>query len=374
MFLLALLQNNLNIYAEKAKPMKILITAPSLDESQNVSGISTIVRQIIGHSRLAYRHFTAGRKDGEKAGAFWLIKQAALPLRFYLRIIREKPDAVHINTALTGLSIWRDAALMRAAKLAGRPAVLSIHGGKFLMNPFTGARLERVTEKMLRRAKVVVVYSDYEKEAVLKRWKDLDVRVLPNAIPFAEVPQIERNNAEPVLVFFGRFHESKGLHETIEACRILKSEGYDFRFNAYGEGPEREFFLAGMREALGDKFHYGGIIAGSEKWQRLAEGDIFVLPSRYGEGLPMAMLEAMAVGCVVVVADVSSVASVIDEGVNGYMVEPKNTAQLVSKLKSLLENKTGWKTVQEKAIATVREKFAIEDYIKKLEEIYQSAV
>jgi glycosyltransferase involved in cell wall biosynthesis len=351
--------------------MKILITAPSLDESQNVSGISTIVRQIIGHSVFAYRHFTAGRKDNEKAGAVWLAKQAFLPLRFFAHILKEKPDAVHINTALTDLSIWRDAALTRAAKFAGRPVVLSIHGGKFLMNKFTSPRLERVTEKMLRRAKVVVVYSDHEKKAVVKRWKDLDVRVLPNAIPFAEVPQVARENAEPVLIFFGRFHESKGLHETIEACRILKNEGYDFRFNAYGEGPEREFFLSGMREALGDRFHYGGIIAGREKWQRLAGADIFVLPSRYGEGLPMAMLEAMAVGCVVVVADVSSVASVIDEGVNGYMIEPKNTAQLVSKLKSLLENRTGWKTVQKNAAATIKEKFAIEDYIKKLEEIYK---
>jgi len=354
--------------------MKILITAPSLDESQNVSGISTIVRQIIEHGSFAYSHFTAGRRDGEKAGAVWLAKQALLPFKFYLRIVKEKPGAVHINTALTDLSIWRDSALATAAKLSGRPIVLSVHGGKFLMNPFTNARLERVTEKMLRQASVVIVYSEYEKAAVLKRWPDLNVQVLANAIPFAEVPYFGRGNEEPVLVFFGRFHESKGLHETIEACRILKNEGCEFSFNAYGEGPEREFFLDGMREALGDKFYYGGIIAGREKWQRLAEADIFVLPSRYGEGLPMAMLEAMAVGCVVVVADVSSVASVIDEGINGYMVEPQNTPQLVSKLKGLLENRAGWKTVQENAVATIKEKFAIEDYMEKLESIYTQII
>ncbi len=358
--------------------MKILITAPSLDESQNVSGISTIVRQIIEHGSFDYRHFAAGRKDGEKANAVWLVKQAVMPLRFFWRCLREKPGAVHINTALTDLSIWRDAALTLAAKMAGRPVVLSVHGGKYLWNDFANARTLRVTGKMLRRAGVVVVYSELEKEAVLKRWHnlgpDLKVEVLANAIPFAEVPIVERNNTEPVLVFFGRFHESKGLRETIEAARILNDEGYGFRFNAYGEGPEREFFLSGMRGALGDKFHYGGIIAGKEKWRRLAEADIFVLPSRYGEGLPMAMLEAMAVGCVVVVADVSSVASVIEEGKNGYMVEPKNTAQLVEKLKFLLENRAAWKAVQETAVATIKEKFAIEDYMKKLEDIYKSIV
>jgi glycosyltransferase involved in cell wall biosynthesis len=351
--------------------MKILITAPSLDESQNVSGISTIVRQIIGHGSFEYHHFAAGRKDGEKAGAIWLSKQVVMPLRFFWRCLAEKSDAVHINTALTDLSIWRDAALTQAARLVGRPVVLSIHGGKYLMNPFTDRRLERVTEKMLHRASAVVVYSDYEKEAVLKRWPDLDIKVLPNAIPFAEVPEVARDNKKPVLVFFGRFHESKGLHETIEAARILKDEGYEFQFNAYGEGPEREFFLGGMRNVLGESFHYGGIVAGVEKWRKLAKADIFVLPSRYGEGLPMAMLEAMAVGCVVVVANVSSVASVIDEGKNGYMVEPKNTAQLVEKIKFLLENKAAWKSVQENAVVTIKEKFTIEEYIKALENIYR---
>jgi glycosyltransferase involved in cell wall biosynthesis len=356
--------------------MKILITAPSLDESQNVSGISTIVRQIIDHGSFEYVHFAAGRRDGEKAGAIWLIKQAILPLRFFWRCLTVKPGAAHINTALTDLSIWRDAALVLAAKLAGRKVVLSIHGGKYLMNPFTGARVEKVTGRMLRRASVVVVYSDLEKTEVLKRWPDLKVEVLANAIPFADVPssdRAKRDNAKPVLIFFGRFHESKGLHEVIDAARILNDEGYDFQFNAYGEGAEKEFFLSGMRAGLGGKFHYGGIIAGKEKWRRLAEADIFVLPSRYGEGLPMAMLEAMAVGCVVVVADVASVAAVVTDGENGYVVEPKNLDQLVSKLKMLLDNKAGWKPVQEKAVATVKERFAIADYIEKLERIYQKS-
>jgi glycosyltransferase involved in cell wall biosynthesis len=352
--------------------MKILITAPSLGENRNVSGISTIVRQIIEHSRLEYRHFAAGRKDREKANAIWLGKQAALPVRFFWRCLTEKPDVVHINTALTDLSIWRDASLTAAAKMAGRKVVLSIHGGKYLMNPFTSARLERVTSKMLHRAGVVVVYSELEKEEILKRWPDLEVKVLPNAIPFADVPRANRQNEIPVLVFFGRFHESKGLHETIEAARILKNEGYIFNFKAYGDGPEREFFLDGMREALGENFYYGGVIAGKEKWQRLAEADIFVLPSRYGEGLPMAMLEAMAVGCVVVVADVASVTAVVTDGQNGYVVEPKNTAQLAEKLKMLLDNRDSWNPVRENAIATVKEKFAIEDYIETLEDIYSS--
>ena len=51
--------------------MKILITAPSLDENENVSGISTLVRNIIKYDRNEFFHFEAGRKDGEATGEGW---------------------------------------------------------------------------------------------------------------------------------------------------------------------------------------------------------------------------------------------------------------------------------------------------------------
>ncbi len=58
--------------------MKVLITAPSLEESENVSGISSVVRQIIANADADFFHFTAGRKDGEKAGIGWVSKQVVL--------------------------------------------------------------------------------------------------------------------------------------------------------------------------------------------------------------------------------------------------------------------------------------------------------
>ena len=351
--------------------MKIVITAPSLDEHRNVSGISTIVRQIIEHSGFRYAHFTAGREDGEKAGAVWLMKQATLPVRFFANVLKEKADLVHINTALTDLSIWRDAALMRAAKFTGRPVVLAIHGGKFLMNEFEGPRLEHITENMLRRAKVIIVFSELEKQEVERRWGGLDIKVLPNAIPFPDRMNTVRNNPKPVIIFFGRLHESKGLDEIVKACRALREAGVDFQFNCFGDGPMKDVFLGQMREVLDDRFHYGGVVTSGEKWQHFAEADIFLLPSIYGEGLPMAILEAMAAGCVVIASEMASVASVIDDGVNGYLVEPQNTERLIGRLKTVIANRSEWNPVQEAAVATVREKFAISDYIKKLESIYK---
>jgi glycosyltransferase involved in cell wall biosynthesis len=353
--------------------MKIVITAPSLDEHKNVSGISTIVRQVIEHSPHRFSHFKAGREDREPAGVAWVAKQASLPFRFFGRILIERADLVHINTALTDLSIWRDAALSRAAKLAGRPIILALHGGKYLVSEFPSARLAGVTANMLDTAKIVIVYSELEKREIERRWKGLDIRVLPNAVPLRGEQAAKPDNPVPVIIFFGRLHESKGLDEIVKACSALKHDRFDFRFNCFGDGPMKDVFLSRMKEVLGERFFYGGVVTSAEKYLELDKADIFLLPSIYGEGLPMAILEAMAAGCVVVASEMASVAAVIDDGVNGYLVEPGNTDQLITRLKMLLNSRGEWKPVREAAIETVRERFAIADYIARLENIYRSA-
>lgn len=352
--------------------MKILITAPSLDETRNVSGISTIVRQIIEHGRGEFYHFTAGREDGERSGPKWMLKQAILPASFALKTITLRPDVVHINTALTDRSILRDAGLVTTAKLAGRKVVVAVHGGKYLIEDFESKSLEGIAGKMLAKANSVIVYSDFEKGHIARRWPSINIETLANAIPLENAFLRDRNNRVPVVVFFGRMHESKGLHELIEACRSLIANGFKFEFRAYGEGPIREYFVSEMETALGDRFHYGGVISGDEKWRVLGEADIFVLPSRYGEGLPMAMLEAMATGCIVIVGDVASVSTVISDGTNGYLVTPYDAPGLASKMKVVLDDKLEWATIRENAVATVINKFEITAYIDKLEKIYES--
>jgi glycosyltransferase involved in cell wall biosynthesis len=350
--------------------MKVLITAPSLDETENVSGISSVVKQIIEHADAEFFHFTVGRKDGENAGIGWILKQFFLVPQFLREIRNKKFDLVHINATLTPLSILRDAALVKTARFANVPVLLHIHGGKYLVEDFDSNLLSKLTEKMFHWSKIVVVLSKLEKDFVEKRWKNLDVKILENAVSLENVKTRKEETVEKTIIFLGRLHESKGLHEIIETCRILKNEGFEFRFRAFGAGDLKDFFVAEMSKILGEKFFYGGIISGAKKWQALATSDIFLLPSRYGEGLPVAMLEAMAAGNVVVVSEMASIGEVIKDGVNGFSVEPRNVSQIVEKLKLLLSDKTDWVLLRKNAKITIEEKFDLKDYIKKLEKIY----
>ena len=319
--------------------MKVLITAPSLDERKNVSGISTLVREIIKTDENDFTHFVAGRRDGEKKGITWIAKQLSLPSRFRQTIKRDKPDVIHINTALVPLSILRDAALVSAAKRARVPTILHLHGGRFLVEDFSNKPLERIAVKMLKATDKIIVLSEIEKENLTRRFENLRIEVLPNAVSLENDLEVKKSGESKTIIFLGRLHESKGLHEIIEACKILKKENLDFNFRCFGAGTERDFFVGEMEKISGENFFYGGVIAGEEKRNELSKADIFLLPSRYGEGLPIAMLEAMAARCVPVVADVASVRAVIKNGENGFLVEPYNAAQTADVLKNLLSGK-----------------------------------
>lgn len=354
--------------------MKVIITAPSLNEDENVSGISTLVRNLIGKRAAKYVYFEAGRKDGEAANARWITRQTSLPLRFFSSLLAEKPDLVHLNTAFIPLAILRDTSLAGVARLAGVPVLLHVHGGPFVAGEIGNSALRFAARKMLRMATAVVVFSRREAESLSERFPGTAAIVLPNAVPIDRALEVERpSGGEKTFIFFGRLHESKGTRHIIEACRALKDQGFGFKFVCYGAGPEKELFLSSMSAILGDQFSYRGVAKGAEKWKAFSAADIFFLPSR-DEGLPLALLEAMAAGCVPVMSESGAVADVIEDGRNGFLIDAENTTQTVGRLKFLLsEGSVGWSDLRKNARDTVREKFDFAEYIQRLNKIYEQA-
>ena len=353
--------------------MKVLITAPSLDENENVSGISTLVRNIIKYNRNEFVHFEAGRKDGEAADVSWFARQTALPFSFFGQIQKHKPDVVHLNTAFIPLAILRDAALAAAAKVAGRPVFLHIHGGPFVVEEFTNPALKLAAEKLVQMSTVAVVFSDNEATVVRRRFPKANIKVLPNAVPLNEVPKANRRSDGKTFIFFGRLNKSKGLDHIVAACRKLKEQGFKFKYVCFGAGPEMVSFCSKMSAILGEDFDYRGVSKGAEKWEAFLSADIFFQPSR-DEGLPLALLEAMAAGCVPVMSVSGAVADVVDDGRNGFIVEAGNDEQTVGKLKFLLsEGERGRAELREAARQTVRDRFSFDRYIRELDNLYAEA-
>lgn len=354
--------------------MKILITAPSLNEDENVSGISTLVRNIVKYDANRFEHFEAGRKDGEAAGAGWIARQAALPFRFFGRIRSFKPDLVHLNTAFIPLAIMRDAALAASARIAGCPVLLHVHGGPLVAGNFTNPVVRTAAEKLLQLSAAVVVFSDAEAKQIVDRFPGTNIKILPNAVPLPEIPERQSSSPARTIIFFGRLNRSKGLDHIVAACRSLREQGFAFRYVCCGAGPEMISFCSQMSSVLGGDFDYRGVVKGQDKWKVLSEADVFFQPSR-DEGLPIALLEAMAAGCVPVMSASGAVADVIEDGRNGFLIEAGNTQQTVGKLKFLLsEGPAGLRELRENARRTVAERYSFDKYVSALDRLYKELV
>jgi glycosyltransferase involved in cell wall biosynthesis len=121
---------------------------------------------------------------------------------------------------------------------------------------------------------------------------------------------------------------------------------------------------------MGDDFEFAGVVSGETKQSIIDRSDIFLLPSRYGEGLPMALLETMANGLVPVVTDDASMKIVVKPNFNGLRVQKRDPADLAAKLQSLLVDSDLLAQLSREAEKTIRREYSIGSYTSRLEAIY----
>lgn len=145
------------------------------------------------------------------------------------------------------------------------------------------------------------------------------------------------------IISVARLTEKKGLHVAIEACRQLKSRGVRFHYRILGIGPwERRLRTLIEQYQLEDVVEMPGFKPSHEVKAMLDDADIFLLPSVTGadgdmEGIPVALMEAMAVGIPVVSTVHSGIPELIDAGESGWLVPENDAAALADRLQSLGE-------------------------------------
>lgn len=355
--------------------MNILITAPSLNPTKNVSGVSTVVNTIIEHnSSHQYYHYLLGRPDKALSKLVWLGQLLKQILFFPFAIKRNKIDLVHQNLPFDPKGVSREYLINFWCRIMHIPVILHVHGGVFLMNGTNKIIFKKLAQSLFKHSKQVVVLSELEKEALQKHYQFSKAIVLYNSIDASYYANAQKYLPEvkPTLLFLGRIHESKGVDDLIEAFRLLKQK-IDFRFLLCGAGPLKDHFISVCNEILGSDFEYRGIVSGDAKLNIIKETDFFLLPSRYGEGLPMALLETMAAGVVPVVTDDASMKYVVQHKINGIRVNKNDPKDFYEKICSILTQPALYKTLSENASKTITEQYDIKKYVVQLNEIYQLA-
>jgi glycosyltransferase involved in cell wall biosynthesis len=291
------------------------------------------------------------------------------------RIVRrEGYRLIHGHTARTAMI---GAA---AARLAGVPFVYHVHSPTSRNTTRRWSdRINAMVERFsLRRAARLIAVSDSLADEMIRQGIPPErVNVVHNGVPaLYEVPFRRTPRAQWMLGTVALFRPRKGLEVLLDALAILRRQGCSFRLKAVGafESPDYERSILAQAERLGlsETIEWTGFT--SDVTSELLTMDLFVLPSLFGEGLPMVVLEAMAAGVPVVASAVEGVPEAIRNRRDGLLAIPGDADDLAGTLASVIDGHEDWQSLRFSAIKRQGQLFSDESMARGVAEIYRSVL
>lgn len=293
---------------------------------------------------------------------------------FSRRLHRERFDMVHIHSSF-GPSFYRKIPFIYMAAAKKIPIVNHIHGADFdTFYAEASERKKRLVRKVYLKCRKLIALSEEWKECLAGIVPEDRIEVIEN---YCIIPDLKDNteSAECIrLLFLGEIGQRKGCFDIPEILAGAAEKNSGFLYTMAGDGRKEDIELVKNKlqeYGIADKVIFPGWVRGQEKDDLLKESDIFLFPS-YHEGMPMAILEAMAYGKAVISTNVGGIPKLIENGENGYLCEPGNIIKMTEYLLNLMENSEKRKTFGKLAREKVKNSYSMDVHIKKLCALYQA--
>lgn len=146
------------------------------------------------------------------------------------------------------------------------------------------------------------------------------------------------------LLSIARLTEKKGISVAINACLLLKQQNVDFDYTIIGDGPLRKELESQVTNlGLGDKIAFLGAQTQETVSEYLNNSDVFLLPSVTAsdgdmEGIPVALMEAMAIGIPVISTFHSGIPELVENQVSGFLVNENDPTGIANVVREIIEN------------------------------------
>ena len=347
--------------------IKVIMVGPA----RNVKGgMSTVVNNYFNYGldhdfNLKYVETI---NDGNKINKF--IKEKLGFLTFLFNI--KKNDIVHIHMA-SRRSTFRKIMYIKISKFFKKKIVLHIHGGGFkkFFDEECNIKQKKYIKKYLNYCDKIIVLSEEWFEYFKYLVDRSKICVIYNGV---DVPsKKEKEFIDKNILFLGRIEKDKGIYELIDAINVLVKKDPDVKLYIGGSGESNRLNEVIKNYKLEKNVILLGWINDEEKKKYFELCSYFILPS-YFEAMPMSLLEAMANSCVVIATNVGGIPHVINNRINGILINPKKIDEIVKVVDELFDNKKLNLTLSNNAYLTVLEKFNINGNIDSIKKIYYELI
>jgi glycosyltransferase involved in cell wall biosynthesis len=295
-------------------------------------------------------------------------RSALLPWRLASALRRQAraegaPDLVHGTT-------WRTSLLPMAL---GLPYATTFHGREFM---YGGAVRVALMRRIAQRARMVCAVSAYSAGKLRQRLgaSSPTITVAWNGLGDGTRPLAPAQPNDPPLIFsLCRLEPRKNIAACVTALASLRDQGLAFRYVIGGRGPAlAEVRALVARLDLADRVEVAGFIPADETARLYACADIFLHPQvaadggRDFEGFGIAIADAMAAGCAVVVGAEGGAIELIEDGVTGLAVDGHDPAALEAAIRSLLVDQQRRRQMAQAAQAHAAATFRWDRHIERI--------
>lgn len=346
---------------------KTLIQIPSPNLSGGISSYYQAIRPHLGDS---FRFMIRGRRFRLRYfDKFVLVSCYIFDFSNY---IFRLPfiDKLLINHSLSREAIYRDAGFILIAKLLGKKTIVFFRG----IDPIMQDKIEKgnypLFQKVILKADKIIVLSSTFKDKLIS-WGYTRKIYIETTVVDDFLIKYDQNVKAKVcsnLLFLSRVEKYKGIFELISAFECLQKERSDIQLTIAGEGEA----LASIKKMITEKpiknIQLPGHVIGKEKARAFSNADIFILPS-YAEGMPNALLEAMAFGLPIITTSVGGIPDFFEDGKMGFLLDNTKPEHIKQKINALLRNRPLMEEISEFNLKYAKQKFYASIVAKRLESV-----
>lgn len=312
---------------------------------------SSLVGQFIKNSKLINDSFNGRHinllmsRSVNESGSISLVKLfRSIKVWFILlgKLIKSRPNLCYFALTTTGAAFYRDFLLVVLLRIYRVKTIYHLHNKGILdksNNKFNNLAYKYVFKNSSIILLSMKLYTDVELYVPKSR-----VYVCPNGITDSfqlKTSDIYLSDKPVRILFLSNLLIAKGVFDLINACAILKDKGlrYECDFiGGIGDINDEEFNNLIVKNELSEKVRYLGGKYNEEKELAFQQADIFVLPT-YNECFPLVLIEAMKFGLPVISTYEGGIPDIVEDGVTGYLVPPKDVSKLADKLELLITDK-----------------------------------
>jgi glycosyltransferase involved in cell wall biosynthesis len=342
---------------------KVLILVPDQNIENRLGGIHNFYMNLKDH--LLDNHFyyyinNDNIKYKNKAYASFVHFR-----RVYKKLKKDNFDCLVLNTSLNINAILRDSFYILIAKVLKIKTVVFWRGWSFANQKYLKLPYSLYTSLLLKPSVAIVLYSKIETSLRSLGFKNkvyhLSTLVKNETFKYKATPEVVQETFN--LLFLSRIESYKGVFELVDAFSVLSKKYPNIKLNIVGDGNALDEVMGKVKEKNITNVEFLGYLKGQDKYQIMLKSNCFVFPS-YSEGMPNAVLEAMAIGLPIITTPVGGLNDFFEDNVMGKFVKIKDIDSLVDAMEEVYLNQQ----LRSKS-SVYNAKFAKENF--RIDKVYQ---